>query len=82
NLCKVIYLTRKNAAELRLYNKCLLANKIIQTTKDIGSYFSDVMDVCQHAISYDILYSRCKFTKKIPSNKEMVKILLLLSAKP
>ena len=54
---------------------CLLANKIIRTSKDIGSYFSDVMDVCQHAISYDILYSQCKFTKKIPSNKEMVKIL-------
>ena len=54
---------------------CLLANKIIRTTKDIGSYFSDVMDVCQHATSYGIQHSQCKFTKKIPSNKEMVKIL-------
>jgi hypothetical protein len=25
---------------------CLLANKIIQTTKDIGGYFSDIMAAC------------------------------------
>ena len=50
----------------RTYYIIMLANKIIRTTKDIGSYFSDVMDVCQHATSYGIQHSQRKFTKKNP----------------
>ena len=55
---------------------CLLANKIIRTTKDIGGYFHGVLDVCQHVISLFTLLSAMQSYKKLRKHKEKAQIIL------
>ncbi|MBR2458988.1 MAG: hypothetical protein IKB39_06730 [Bacteroidaceae bacterium] len=54
----------------------MLANKIIQTTKEVGGYFHGVLDVCQHVISLFTLQSAAQSYKKLRKHKEKAQIIL------
>jgi hypothetical protein len=52
---------------------CLLANKIIQTTKDIGSYFHVILKVYKHLRGHNVAFIGVKLRKIQISAKKIRK---------